>query len=108
MPYTPYIPLYRYPNIEMEFADLIKISRVDNVRLRRPAEDPCEVTVAVTGHHLILSIQVGVQKICSMVIIQYCRRLRIGQRIREKYGFYIETYMEFSETPKVPDLELCH
>ena len=49
----------------MEFADLIKISRVDNVRLRRPAEDPCEVTVAVTGHHLILSIQVGVQEICS-------------------------------------------
>ena len=32
----------------------------------------------------------------------------IGQRIREKYGFYIETYMEYSETPKVPDLELCH
>ena len=43
---------------EMEFAELIKISRVDNVRLRRPAEDPCEVTVAVTGHHLIMSIQV--------------------------------------------------
>ena len=44
---------------EMEFAELIKISRVDNVRLRRPAEVPCEVTVAVTGHHLIMSIQVG-------------------------------------------------
>ena len=43
---------------EMEFAEMIKISRVDNVRLRRPAEDSCEVTVAVTGHHLILSIQV--------------------------------------------------
>lgn len=36
---------------------MIKISRVDNVRLRRPAEEPCEVTVAVTGHHLIMSIQ---------------------------------------------------
>ena len=45
--------------IIMEFADLIKISRVDNVRLRRPSEDPCEVTVAVTGHHLILSIEVS-------------------------------------------------
>ena len=66
MPYTLNIPLYRYPDIEMEFADLIKISRVDNVRLRRPAEDPCEVTVAVTGHHLILSIQVEVQKIFSL------------------------------------------
>ena len=66
MPYTLYIPLYRYPDIKMEFADLIKISRVDNVRLRRPAEDPCEVTVAVTGHHLILSIQVEVQKIFSL------------------------------------------
>ena len=67
MPYTLNIPLYRYPVIEREFADLIKISRVDNVRLRRPAEDPCEVTVAVTGHHLILSIQVGVQKISSII-----------------------------------------
>jgi len=36
---------------------MIQISRVDNVRLRRPAEDPCDVTVAITGHHLIMSIQ---------------------------------------------------
>ena len=42
----------------MEFAEMIQISRVDNVRLRRPAEDPCDVTVAITGHHLIMSIQV--------------------------------------------------
>jgi len=40
----------------MEFADIIRISRVDNVRLRRPAEPNAEVTVAVTGHHLILSL----------------------------------------------------
>jgi len=40
----------------MEFADIIRISRVDNVRLRRPAEPHAEVTVAVTGHHLILSL----------------------------------------------------
>ena len=47
----------------MEFAELIHISRVDNVRLRRPAEDPCDVTVAITGHHLIMSIQVCVENI---------------------------------------------
>ena len=43
----------------MEFADLIKISRVDNVRLRRPGEAGrgCEGTVGVTGHHLILSLE---------------------------------------------------
>ena len=48
----------------MEFADLIRISRVDNVRVRRPgagagagAGAGCEATVAVTGHHLILSLE---------------------------------------------------
>jgi len=39
----------------MEFAELIKISRIDNVRLRRPGKPGMDVTVAVTGHHLILS-----------------------------------------------------
>lgn len=39
----------------MEFAELIKISRVDNVRMRRPVKAAMEVTAAVTGHHLILS-----------------------------------------------------
>ena len=41
----------------MEFAELIKVSRLDNVRLRRPGQERCEVTVAVTGHHLILSLE---------------------------------------------------
>lgn len=43
----------------MEFADLIKISRVDNVRLRRAGElcHGCDATVAITGHHLILSLE---------------------------------------------------
>ena len=44
----------------MEFADLIKISRLDNVRLRRAGEvasQGCDATVVVTGHHLILSLE---------------------------------------------------
>ena len=41
----------------MEFAELIKVSRLDNVRLRRPGQERCGVTVAVTGHHLILSLE---------------------------------------------------
>ena len=41
----------------MEFAELIKVSRLDAVRLRRPGQARCEVTVAVTGHHLILSLE---------------------------------------------------
>ena len=41
----------------MEFADLILVSRLDNVRLRRPGLAGCEVTVGVTGHHLILSLE---------------------------------------------------
>lgn len=41
--------------MNMEFAELIKISRIDHVRLRRPGKPPSEVTVAVTGHHTIFS-----------------------------------------------------
>ena len=44
----------------------------------------------------------------QFIIIEYCRRLRIRQRIREKYGFFIETYMEYSKILKAQDLELCH
>ena len=41
----------------MEFADLIRISRVDNVRLRRgEAGVGAGATIAVTGHHLIISL----------------------------------------------------
>ena len=47
------------PVLLMEFADLIRVSRVDNVRLRRPEEAGrgCEGTVGVTGHHLIISLE---------------------------------------------------
>ena len=43
----------------MEFADLIKVSRIDNVRVRRgvTSDNGQGVTVAVTGHHLILSLE---------------------------------------------------
>ena len=47
----------------MEFADLIKISRLDNVRLRKAGEvasQGCDATVVVTGHHLILSLEESV------------------------------------------------
>ena len=45
------------PVYQMEFAELIKVSRLDNVRLRRPGQARCEVTLAVTGHHLIISLE---------------------------------------------------
>uniref|UniRef100_A0A8C2NKR3 Myotubularin-related protein 9 n=1 Tax=Capra hircus TaxID=9925 RepID=A0A8C2NKR3_CAPHI len=39
----------------MEFAELIKTPRVDNVVLHRPFYPPVEGTLCLTGHHLILS-----------------------------------------------------
>uniref|UniRef100_A0A0K2USV3 Myotubularin related protein 9 [Monodelphis domestica] n=2 Tax=Lepeophtheirus salmonis TaxID=72036 RepID=A0A0K2USV3_LEPSM len=39
----------------MEFADLIKVSRVLKVILHRPFVCPSEMTLCITGHHLILS-----------------------------------------------------
>ena len=39
----------------MEFTELIKISRVDGVRLHRPFLPPAEMSLCITGHHLILS-----------------------------------------------------
>ncbi|MEE6477208.1 hypothetical protein FKM82_011412 [Ascaphus truei] len=39
----------------MEFAELIKTPRVDNVVLHRPFYAPVEGTLCLTGHHLILS-----------------------------------------------------
>lgn len=39
----------------MEFADLIKVTRVDNVILKRSFHEPLEGTLCITGHHLILS-----------------------------------------------------
>ena len=39
----------------MEFAELIKIPKLDNVILRRPLCEPTEVLLCITGHHIILS-----------------------------------------------------
>uniref|UniRef100_A0A8C3YMT9 Myotubularin-related protein 9 n=1 Tax=Catagonus wagneri TaxID=51154 RepID=A0A8C3YMT9_9CETA len=39
----------------MEFAELIKTPRVDNVVLHRPFYPAVEGTLCLTGHHLILS-----------------------------------------------------
>jgi hypothetical protein len=45
-PFTP---------VTMEFAEFIKVTRVDNVLLRRSFSEPMEGTLCITGHHLILS-----------------------------------------------------
>jgi len=39
----------------MEFADLIKVPRVESVTLHRYHMAPVEGTLCITGHHLILS-----------------------------------------------------
>jgi len=39
----------------MEFIELIKAPKVDNVTLRRPLFPRIQGTLCVTGHHLILS-----------------------------------------------------
>lgn len=39
----------------MEFAELIKAPKVDNVILHRPLCQPTEVVLCITGHHIILS-----------------------------------------------------
>lgn len=39
----------------MEFAELIKAPKVDQVILRRPLHPPTEVVLCITGHHIILS-----------------------------------------------------
>ena len=43
------------PLENMEFAELIKTPRVDNVVLHRPFYPAVEGTLCLTGHHLILS-----------------------------------------------------
>ncbi|EPY77496.1 myotubularin-related protein 9 isoform 1 [Camelus ferus] len=49
----------RYPRMmpiaDLEFAELIKTPRVDNVVLHRPFYPAVEGTLCLTGHHLILS-----------------------------------------------------
>jgi hypothetical protein len=39
----------------MEFAELIKISRVDGVLVHRPFQPPGQKSLCITGHHLLLS-----------------------------------------------------
>lgn len=43
----------------MEFAEFIKTPMVASVTLRRPFMEPVEMTLCVTGHHLILSSRKG-------------------------------------------------
>lgn len=43
----------------MEFVELIKAPKVDNVILRRPLFPRIEGTLCITGHHLILSSRKG-------------------------------------------------
>lgn len=43
----------------MEFAELIKVPRLDDVILRRPLSPPTEVVMCITGHHIILSSRVS-------------------------------------------------
>ena len=39
----------------MEFSELIKISRVDNVVVYKPFQEPTMMSLGITGHHLILA-----------------------------------------------------
>lgn len=39
----------------MEFAELIKTPKVENVFLHRPLHKPTEVVLCITSHHMILS-----------------------------------------------------
>lgn len=43
----------------MEFAELIKAPKVDNVILHRPLCQPTEAVLCITGHHIILSSRVS-------------------------------------------------
>lgn len=44
----------------MEFAELIKAPKVDQVILRRPLHRPTEVVLCITGHHIILSSRISI------------------------------------------------
>ena len=56
----------------MEFSELIKISRVDNVLVHLPFQEPVVMSLGITGHHLILAndimqsqqLLVSQQKVC--------------------------------------------
>ena len=39
----------------MEFAELIKISRVDGVKVHQSFQVPTTMSLGITGHHLILT-----------------------------------------------------
>ena len=42
----------------MEFSDLIKISRVDGVKVHQAFEHPTIMSLGITGHHLILATDI--------------------------------------------------
>ena len=42
----------------MEFSDLIKISRVDGVKVHQSFEHPTIMSLGITGHHLILATDI--------------------------------------------------
>jgi myotubularin-related protein 9 len=46
----------------MDFADLIRVPKVDKVILRRQLLPPVDGTLCITGHHLILSSRRGSQE----------------------------------------------
>jgi hypothetical protein len=39
----------------MEFTELIKISKLNQVTFHPPFSDPVEMSLCITGHHIILS-----------------------------------------------------
>ena len=43
----------------MEFAELIKITRCERVRLNRPHSAVLDGTLCITGHHMILASRDG-------------------------------------------------
>jgi myotubularin-related protein 9 len=39
----------------MEFAEFVKVNKLDRVVVTQPFKDPLEGSVCITGHHLIFS-----------------------------------------------------
>lgn len=42
-------------DIDMEFIELIKVPKLDNVTITMPAKDQIDGSICITGHHLIFS-----------------------------------------------------
>ena len=64
----------------MEFADIIRISRVDNVRLRRPAEPPAEVQIQNT-ESLVLYLVLKYWYLESVDFGHLCTEIHISLRV---------------------------